>query len=93
MTTYAVQRSLQGITMEQLAAAQRAAIDQSKRFTEAGTPVAYIRSNFYPKDSHCTCLFEADDRETVEQVNLAASLPFDRIEEVLDLNPPPQLMH
>jgi hypothetical protein len=49
--------------------------------------VRYIRSNFYPADAHCTCLFEAGSADDVRQVNEAAKLPFDRIEPVLDLNP------
>lgn len=87
MTTYAVQRNLQGITMDQLAAAQQAAIAASQQASDEGTPVNYIRSNFYPADQRCTCLFEAPDKESVEKVNRAASLPFDRVEEVLDLHP------
>jgi len=89
MTTYAVQRNLQGITMEQLASAQQAAIQASEAASQQGTPVTYIRSNFYPADQRCTCLFDAPSKEAVEDVNRAAALPFDRVEEVLDL--PPQL--
>lgn len=89
MATFAVQRSLPGITMDQLAAAQSAAIETSKKLSAEGTPVQYIRSNFYPSDCRCTCLFEADNREAVEKLNKQASLPFDRIEEVLDLAPAP----
>ncbi|GAC1379067.1 MAG: hypothetical protein NVSMB36_25610 [Escherichia coli] len=85
MTTYAVQRTLQGFTMEQLAAAQQAAISASKAASERGETVNYIRSNFYPADQRCTCLFEAQSREAVEKVNKAAALPFDKVEEVLDL--------
>lgn len=87
MPTYAVQRKLPGITMEDLAAAQKAAIETSNKFSSEGTPVKYIRSNFYPQDSRCTCLFEADGAEAVKKVNEDASIPFDIIEEVLDLNP------
>ena len=87
MPTFAVQRTLTGITMDELGGAQKAAIDSSAEFTAKGSPVRYIRSNFYPGDAHCTCLFEAVNAETVKQVNEAAKLPFDRIEEVLDLNP------
>lgn len=85
MTTFAVQRKLPGISMEQLAAAQQAAIATSKKFSDNGMQVQYIRSNFYPSDSRCTCLFEAKDKQVVEQVNREASLPFERIEEVYDL--------
>ena len=87
MTIYAVQRKLPGITMDDLAGAQKAAIDTSNKFTKQGTPVKYIRSNFYPEDSRCTCLFEASDAEAVKKVNEDASLPYETVEEVLDLNP------
>ena len=87
MPTYAVQRKLPGITMDDLANAQKAAIDTSNRVTAEGTSVKYIRSKFYPEDSRCTCLFEADDADAVKKVNEEASLPFEVVEEVLDLNP------
>ncbi len=87
MSIYAVQRKLPGITMDGLANAQKAAINTSNNFSERGTPVRYIRSNFYPDDCRCTCLFEANDVKSVKNVNEEASLPFEKIEEVLDLNP------
>ena len=87
MTTYAVQRTLTGITMDQLAGAQKAAIDCSAAMTAEGSSVRYIRSNFYPATSHCTCLFEAASADDVRRANDRAKLPYDRIEEVLDLNP------
>jgi hypothetical protein len=87
MTTYAVQRNLQGISMDELAAAQRAAIQASKEASNNGTPVTYIRSNFYPEDQRCTCLFDGPSKESIEAVNKAASLPFDKVEPVMDLSP------
>ena len=87
MPIYAVQRNLPGITMEELAEAQKKAIDTSNQFSKEGTVVKYIRSNFYPGDSRCTCLFKAPDSMSVKKVNEAASLPFEKIEEVLDLKP------
>ena len=87
MTTYAVQRTLTGISMDQLAGAQKAAIACSAAMTAEGNNVRYIRSNFYPSSSRCTCLFEAGNAEDVRRVNEKAKLPFDKIEEVLDLNP------
>ena len=87
MPTYAVQRSLPGISMDQLAGAQKAAIDCSKAMTAEGSRVRYIRSNFYPGSSRCTCLFEAESEADVRRVNDTAKLPYDRVEEVLDLNP------
>lgn len=88
MPVYAVQRSLPGITMEQLGAAQKAAIDTSARFNQEGIAVRYIRSNFYPHDAECTCLFEGPDAATIERLNHEASIPFVQVEEVLDLLPP-----
>jgi len=87
MTTFAVKRRLPGITMEQLGAAQQAAIETSRQLTEAGTEVKYIRSNFYPGDSSCTCIFEAINKDAVKAVNEKAAIPFDEITEVLDLVP------
>jgi hypothetical protein len=87
MTIYAVKRSLPGITMEQLGAAQKSAIETSNQLTEEGTEVKYIRSNFFPGDSSCTCLFEAINEEAVKAVNEKAAIPFDEITEVLDLVP------
>ena len=87
MTLYLVDRDLPGITVDQLAAAQRAAIAASAEFTAAGSTVRYIRSTFLPGEAHCMCLFEAQNIEAVKQVNEAAQLPFTRIIEALDLTP------
>jgi hypothetical protein len=89
MTVYLVDRDLPGITMDQLAAAQKAAIETSQRFTAEGKHVRYIRSTFVPGDAHCMCLFEAADPELVKDVNEAAQIPFSRISEALDLTPSP----
>ncbi len=87
MTTYAVKRELPGITLEQLAEAQKNVIATSKTMTEDGTPINYIRSNFFPADSSCTCLFEADSARAVEQINETVGVPYTEICEVLDLVP------
>ena len=87
MPVFAVDRDLPGITMEQLADAQRRAIETSKRFTREGKDVRYLRSVFLPKESHCTCLFEAPDAKRVAEVNKAANIPFTRVTEALDLAP------
>lgn len=89
MTVYLVDRDLPGITMEQLAAAQKAAIETSERFTRDGKLVRYIRSTFVPGESHCMCLFEAKDAQLVREVNQSAKIPFSRISEALDLTPKP----
>jgi len=82
-----VDRNLPGITLEQLAAAQKAAIETSQRFTAQGKPVRYIRSTFVPGEAHCMCLFEAANASVVKEVNEAAKIPFTRVTEALDLTP------
>lgn len=87
MSIYMVERSLEGIPMSDLAAAQQAAISTSRQMTEEGTPVRYVRSTFVPGSGACMCLFEADEAAAVEQANRKANIPFDRIVEAFDLTP------
>jgi hypothetical protein len=87
MPVYMVNRDLPRITVEQLVAAQRAAIETRKRYTAAGRPMRYLRSTFVPEQAHCTCLFDATDAATVQKVNEAAGIPFSRIILSLDLTP------
>ena len=87
MPVYMVERELPGIEMEQLAAAQKSAIETSNKFTTEGKPVRYIRTTFVPGESHCMCLFEAQNPDDVREVNETAKIPFTRIVEALDLTP------
>lgn len=82
-----VERELPGISMEQLAAAQKAAIETGEQFTAEGKNVRYIRTTFVPNEARCMCLFEADSAELVKEVNETAQIPFNRIIEALDLTP------
>ena len=87
MPVYMVDRNLPGITMEQLGAAQKAAIETCQQFTAQGKPVRFIRTTFVPGEAHCMCLFEAANPDLVKQVNETAKIPFTRITEALDLTP------
>jgi hypothetical protein len=87
MPIFMVDRSLPGITKEQLAAAQQAAIATGRKFTVQGKPVRYIRSTFIPAESRCMCLFESNSADLVREVNQEAKLPFTRIVEAQDLTP------
>ncbi len=87
MGVYMVERSLKGISMDDLGAAQKAAIGKGEEMTAAGTDVRYIRSTFAPEDGRCMCLFEAKSEEDVKRLNDEAGLPYDRIVEALDLSP------
>jgi hypothetical protein len=88
MSVWMVERDLQGINTEALAAAQAGAIAEAGKSTAAGRPVRYLRSLFTPQDGRCCCLFEAADAAAVQRVNDAAKLPYTRIVEALDLPPP-----
>ena len=85
MTTYMVERNLPGITMEQLAGAQQAAIETARQFTHDGKPVSYLRSIYVPGDCRCMCLFEADSADDVAAVNTTAGIPFDTVTEAMSL--------
>ena len=87
MSVYLVDRNLPGITMDQLAEAQRAAIKTSERFSSEGKQVRYIRSTFVPGEAHCMFLVEAANPDVVREVNDAAAIPFSRISEAIDLTP------
>ena len=87
MNIYLVDRQLPGVTLEQLAAAQKAAIETSQRFTEEGNPVRYIRTAWVPSESHVMCMFEAGNAQAVRDVNESAGIPFTRILEAMDLSP------
>jgi hypothetical protein len=87
MPVYMVERDLPGITIEQLGAAQKAAIEKGKEFTANGKDVRYIRSVFVPGDSKCMCLFEASSPDLVRELNEEAKIPFTQIKEALDLTP------
>ena len=87
MPVYMVERSLKGISTEDLGGAQKAAIGKAEEMTAAGTAVSYIRSTFAPEDGRCMCLFEAASAAEVERLNDEAGLPYDRVVEALDLTP------
>jgi muconolactone delta-isomerase len=82
-----VERNLKGVTMEQLAAAQKAAIETGKEMTAQGKAVRYIRSTFVPGEARCMCLFEAPDAQYVRDLNDRAKIPYTRVVEALDLTP------
>ncbi len=87
MATFMVERSLKGISMDDLGAAQKAAIGAAADMSSNGTPVSYIRSTFVPETGACMCLFSAATAENVKTLNEKAKLPFDRIVKAMDLTP------
>ena len=89
MPVYMVERDLPGITMEELAAAQKKAIQVGKELTAEGRQVRYIRSMFVPGEAKCMCLFEAANPQLVREANERAEIPFTRIVPAEDLTPAP----
>jgi muconolactone delta-isomerase len=87
MSVYLVERDLPGVTMEQLAAAQKKAIQVGFELTAQGKEVRYIRSTFVPGEHKCMCLFEAPNSENVREANERAEIPFTRIVRAEDLTP------
>ena len=87
MGIFMVERSLPGIPMEDLAAAQQRAIATAADFTQQGSPIRYIRTTFVPQSGCCMCLFEAQSAEAVRRLNEAAQIPFESIVPALDLTP------
>jgi hypothetical protein len=87
MQVFMVERSLKGIPMDQLAAAQQRAIRTAADMTAAGTPIRYVRSTFVPDSGQCMCLFESGDSDTVKALQKQAQIPFNSVTPALDLTP------
>jgi muconolactone delta-isomerase len=87
MAVFMVERDLPGVKMDQLAEAQKRAIQAGKELTAQGKDVKYIRSMFVPGESRCMCLFEAPNPEHVREANERAQVPFTRIVPAMDLSP------
>lgn len=87
MAVYMAERELAGISMDELGAAQKAAIAKARELTAAGAPVRYIRTTFALDDGRCMCLFEALSAADVQRLNDEAGLPYRRIVPALDLTP------
>jgi hypothetical protein len=87
MSVFMVERDLQGIAMEDLAAAQKAAIGKAEEMRDGGSEIHYIRTTFAPEDGRCMCLFEAKSGSEVKRLNDEAGLPYNRVVPALDLTP------
>lgn len=87
MSVYMVERNLKGISMDDLAGAQKAAIATAARMSAEGEQIRYIRSTFAPEDGRCMCLFDGESEEQVRKLNDTAGLPYERVVEAMDLTP------
>ena len=86
MQVFVTERSLKGIAMQDLAAAQKRAIETAEKLSREGRSVKYLRSTFVPDSGKCSCLFEAGDAATVQALNDEAKIPYDRVAPALDLH-------
>ena len=87
MTVYMVERDLKGISMEDLAGAQKAAIATAETMRQGGQDIRYIRSTFAPEDGRCMCLFDGESADQVRALNDTAGLPYRAVVEAMDLTP------
>ncbi len=87
MTVFMVERDLKGIAMNDLAAAQKAAIATAETMRGEGAGVRYLHSSFVPSDGRCMCFFEGRSAEAVKALNDRAGLPYSGVTEALDLRP------
>jgi hypothetical protein len=87
MSVFMVERDLKGISMDDLAGAQKAAIETAAQMSNKGDKISYIRSTFAPDDGRCMCLFDGESAEQVQRLNDEAGLPYNRVVAALDLTP------
>ena len=85
---FAVERTLSGLSLVHLAAAQRALGESARRLSGERGVVRYLRCTFTPHAERCLCVFEANSVDLVRRVNEVAQVPFDRIEEAIEFRDP-----
>ena len=87
MSVFMVERDLKGISMDDLAGAQSAAIQTASDMQAQGESISYIRSTFAPEDGRCMCLFDGESADQVKRLNDTAGLPYTKVVAALDLTP------
>ncbi|NOD36512.1 MULTISPECIES: DUF4242 domain-containing protein [unclassified Ruegeria] len=86
MSVFMVERNLKGISMDDLGAAQKAAIATAQKMTAEGDKISYVRSTFAPEDGRCMCLFDGESAEQVRRLNDTAGLPYESVVAAMDLS-------
>ena len=87
MAVFMVERNLKGISMDDLAGAQKAAIATARKMSSQGETISYIRSTFAPEDGRCMCLFDGQSADQVRKLNDTAGLPYEKVVPAMDLTP------
>lgn len=86
---FIVERCMPGMSPEHLAAAHRALAESARRLSPAGDRLRYLRSTLVPGRARCLFVFEATSEDLVRRVNEVAQVPFDSIDEAIELENPP----
>jgi len=87
VVTFLVFRQLPGVTRDQYAAAQQAAIDAASQSSADGRVVRYLGGFFFPGAGRAVCIFGADSAADVAMVNQHAGVPFTEVLEAVDMRP------
>jgi Protein of unknown function (DUF4242) len=87
VSTFLVERYWPGTSAAEVRSAVARETRSADELRQAGRPVRYLRSTFMPAEDALLCLFEAGSSEEVADVNRRASVPFDRIVEVIVFGP------
>ena len=88
MATFLVFRQLPGITRDQYAAAQQAAMDAASQSSVSGREVRYRGGFFLPGTGRVICIFGADSAADVALVNQHARVPFMEVLEAVEMQLP-----
>ena len=87
MATFLVFRQLPGVTRDQYAAAQKAAMDAANQSSSDGREVRYLGGFFFPDAGRAICIFGANSAADVAVINQHAGVPFTEVLEAVDMRP------
>jgi hypothetical protein len=87
VATFLVFRQLPGVTRDQYAAAQQAALDAAGQSSADGRVVRYLGGFFFPSAGRAICIFGADSATDVTVVNEHAGVPFTEVLEAIEMRP------
>jgi uncharacterized protein DUF4242 len=89
MATFLVFRQLPGVTRDQYAAAQQAAMDVVVQSSAHGHAVRYLGGFFIPDKGEAICIFDGDSADDIATVNEHAGIPFTEVREAIEMQPRP----
>jgi hypothetical protein len=87
VATFLVFRQLPGVTRDQYAAAQQAAMDAASQSSADGREVRYLGGFFFPGAGRAVCIFGAGSAADVAMVNQHAGVPFTEVFEAIEMRP------